>query len=494
MGRREHFISIKPFFGIAVAATIAVIVIPIFAVFSLLSAFDPDPPAFVSAILGVALAIAVMVIGNVLWSRRSESHDIGFSELMLWRWLRRHKAEEDLAHGARLLGLDRSGQPIDDVRISAEEQLQVLKDLTAALESKDPYTHGHSQRVERHVYRTAAAMGLSAEDIEDLRKAAALHDVGKIRVPDRILRKAGPLEDEERLVVEEHSVVGAWMVSSVGNADVIAAVRHHHERWDGAGYPDGLSGSDVPLFARVIAVADAYDAITSTRPYRASSGREDAITALRAGAGAQFDPEIVETFVESLPSRLPLAAGLFVILGGPGRIVREISMWFRRLGATNLAPAAGATGAAIVLGASIFTPNIIDERASFTRTVAVEEDDGDEVLDSRIERPEKEEKEQPEKEKAPKGDRKAARDTEDRKVKAAKDKDTAPAAAPEEPKDPQSPPDHTSPPPPSPTDPNTPTPTGSPTQPDDTDGNPNDGRDDCDDDGDAGKGNDDKKC
>ena len=491
MGRREHFVSIKPFFGVSVAATVAVVVIPLFAVFGMLQVLDPDPPTFVSAIVGVALAIAFMVAGSAIWARRPESADIGFSELMLWRWARRHKAEEDLAHGARLLGLDRSGQPIDDVRISAEEQLQVLKDLTAALESKDPYTHGHSQRVERHVYRTAAAMGLSAEDIEDLRKAAALHDVGKIRVPDRILRKAGPLADEERLVVEEHAVVGAWMVSSVGNADVIAAVRHHHERWDGAGYPDGLSRTDIPLFARVIAVADAFDAITSTRPYRASSGREEAVDALRAGAGAQFDPEIVETFVESLPSRVPLAAGLFVILGGPTRLFREVSMWFRRLGAGNLAPAAGATGAAIVLGASIFTPNIIDERASFEREPVVAEpaeadQPVDEVLDKRVKKKDHGKEEQPrDARKRRDGQRSDGKRSEDAPV-ASGGNDESPAKdggnggqneAPDPPKNPDPPEE-----PPTP-----PTPSASTN-------NPNDTRDECQSDGNAGHGNDEKEC
>ncbi len=178
MAHRDHYISVKPFFLHAAAATFSVIMIPLAVVFVLIARVDPDPPIFLSATVGVALAVVVMVIGNALWARRPEAFDIGFSELMLWRWARRRRAEEELAHGARLLGLDRSGQPIDDVRISPEEQLQVLKDLTAALESKDPYTHGHSQRVERHAYRTAAAMGLSAEDIEDLRKAAALHAVG----------------------------------------------------------------------------------------------------------------------------------------------------------------------------------------------------------------------------------------------------------------------------------------------------------------------------
>ncbi len=476
MGHREHYISVKPFFPHALAATFAVVVVPLAVVFGLMAVLDPDPPVFLAAVVGVALAIAVMVIGNALWARRPEAFDVGFSELMLWRWARRRRAEEELAHGARLLGLDRSGQPIDDVRISPEQQLQVLKDLTAALESKDPYTHGHSQRVERHSYRTAAAMGLSAEDIEDLRKAAALHDVGKIRVPDRILRKAGELTPEERIIVEEHAVVGAWMVSSVGNADVVAAVRHHHERWDGAGYPDGLAGADIPLFARVIAVADAYDAITSTRPYRASSGRDDAVKALRANAGAQFDPEVVETFIGSLPSRVPVAAGLFVLLGGPGRVARQIAMWFRRLGAGSLTPAAGATGAAIVLGASIFTPNVVDAGPAYQKSAsAVEvgiEGDDDRVLDKRVESKKED--------KAKKKDEPKKKPRQGTGSSVAKEPSNDPAAAQpassttkEEPKEPKEPPAP---------------------EPDPAKTNPNDTRDTCASDGNAGHGNDDKEC
>lgn len=488
MGHREHYISVKPFFAHAIAATLSVIVIPLVVVFGLLAVLDPDPPVLLAATVGVALAIAVMVIGNALWARRPEAFDIGFSELMLWRWARRRHAEEELAHGARLLGLDRSGQPIDDVRISPEQQLQVLKDLTAALESKDPYTHGHSQRVERHSYRTAAAMGLSAEDIEDLRKAAALHDVGKIRVPDRILRKAGELTPEERTIVEEHAVVGAWMVSSVGNADVVAAVRHHHERWDGTGYPDGLAGSDIPLFARVIAVADAYDAITSTRPYRASSGRDDAVNALRANAGTQFDPDIVEQFIESLPSRVPVAAGLFVLMGGPGRVVREIAAWFRRLGAGSLTPAAGATGAAIVLGASIFTPNVVDAGPAFEKRAAaqmqsddaplvVDDEDRDRVLDKRVRN-----KDNDKSKKSRKPDRKSgpgsARGDND-----AADQDPAsaqPAAnTGNDNSDDKNEPKQEAP---------------EPAAPQPTQSNPNDTRDKCGNDGNAGHGNDDKEC
>ena len=499
MARKDHYISVKPFFAHAMVATLAVIILPLAVVFGLMATLESFP-VFIAAILGVALAVILMVVGGLLWSRRAEAVDVGFSDLMLWRWIRRRRAEEDLLHGARLLGLDRSGQPIDDVRISPEQQLQVLKDLTAALESKDPYTHGHSQRVERHAYRTAAEMGLSAEDIEDLRKAAALHDVGKIRVPDRILRKAGSLTPEERTIVEEHAVVGAWMVSSVGNADVIAAVRHHHERWDGAGYPDGLSGSDVPLFSRLIAVADAYDAITSTRPYRASSGRDDAVKALREGAGSQFDPEVVEMFIQSLPSRVPLAAGLFVIFGGPARIGRQIAMWFRRLGAGSLTPAVGATGAAIVLGASIFTPNIVDQSPSYRKAVATTQNSGSEEpievegkqvnkddtkkAPERKSRPEpkRESKEQPENVPATTddGDQVAGNIIANPGDGGGNDNGGGQPTSPPKPPPTSSPPSQSPNPPTHP-----PSPTEAPAQ------NPNDGRDGCPSDGNAGKGNDD---
>ena len=359
---QDRYPSIRPYLGHAIVATAAVVLLPVVIVMVLLALMSPNPPMLAIAAAGVLTALGSVVIGTALWIRRPDAAFISFSDLMILRWMQRRRAEKQLAEGARLLGLDASGQPVDKVRVSPEEQLQVLKDLTAALEAKDPYTHGHSQRVERHAYRTAAAMGLPAADLEDVRKAAALHDVGKIRISDRILRKDGPLTGDERSMIEEHSVVGAWMVSSVGNADVIAAVRHHHEAWDGSGYPDGVSGTDIPLFARIIAVADAYDALNSTRPYRASCGRQQAVDVLKAEAGRQFDPEVVEAFIAALPTRLPVAAGLLLAVAGPQRLLRELFAWFRRFGAGSLTPAVGAAGAAVVLGASVFTPNLPVER------------------------------------------------------------------------------------------------------------------------------------
>ena len=354
----ERYPSVKPYLRHALIATAAVVLLPVAVVGIVLALMEPNPPTLVVAAVGVLSTLGVIVTGTALWMRRPDSTFISFSDLMIARWMQRHRSEKQLQEGARLLGLDPTGQPVTRSRITPEEQLQVLKDLTAALEAKDPYTHGHSQRVERHSYRTAAAMGLPESDIEDVRKAAALHDVGKIRVPDKILRKDGPLTIEERVMMEEHSTVGAWMVSSVGNADVISAVRHHHEHWDGSGYPDGLAGSNIPLFARIIAVTDAYDALNSTRPYRAGCGRERAVAELREAAGTQFDPKVVEYFISSLPTRVPVAAGLLVAFAGPQRLLRELFAWFRRFGAGSLSPAAGAAGAAVVLGASVFTPSL----------------------------------------------------------------------------------------------------------------------------------------
>ena len=349
MAKSHRYVSIRPFLPHALAATTAVIGIPVAAVALLLALAEGRPATTAVALLAVGVAIGVFLAGSWLWSKHTDAGDIAFGDLMIWGWLRRRSAEARLADNTRLLGLDRSGHPTEPVEISREQQVQVLRDLTAALESKDPYTHGHSRRVERHVLRTGAAMGLTVEQIEELRKAAALHDVGKIRVPDRVLRKPGQLTIEERALVEEHVVVGAWMVSSVGDADVIAGVRHHHERWDGRGYLDGLMGAEIPLYSRIIAVADAYDAMTSTRPYRASFGRDKAVDVLWAEAGIQFDPVVVEAFVAALPTRATVA-GLMALFVAPSWIFRKAAVQAKRLGMGNVTPALGALGAAALMG------------------------------------------------------------------------------------------------------------------------------------------------
>jgi putative nucleotidyltransferase with HDIG domain len=366
MRDRHNYVNVRPYLPHALVATLGVVGLPALAVYGLVKLADPAPNFLVLLAVGFAVTAIATGLGLALWKTRPESGDIAFGELLIWGWLQRKRADDRLDEGAALLGLDRSGHPTNPVKIGPERQLAVLQDLNEALEAKDPYTHGHSQRVERHSYRTAAAMGLAVDAIEELRLAAALHDVGKIRVPDRVLRKPGRLTQEEREIIEEHVVVGAWMVSNVGSADVVSSVRHHHERWDGRGYPDGLAGTDIPLFARVIAVADAYDAITSTRPYRVSSGREHAVSVLRAEAGAQFDPMVVDSFIDALPVRLPVA-GALVLLAGPAALGRKLALWLKRIGGGHLAPAAATLGAVVTLGsfapATVAPPRALPELA-----------------------------------------------------------------------------------------------------------------------------------
>src|ERR1700741_368993 len=147
--------------------------------------------------------------------------------------------------------------------------LQSLLGLANALEAKDEYTRGHSERVAELAQRLARAAGLGSPEAKTIAEAGLLHDLGKIGVPEHILRKQGPLTDEEWTVMRRHPLTGAQIVAPLEFfADAALIVRHHHERHDGSGYPDGLKGDDIPVGARIVAIADVYDALTSERPYR----------------------------------------------------------------------------------------------------------------------------------------------------------------------------------------------------------------------------------
>jgi diguanylate cyclase (GGDEF)-like protein len=172
--------------------------------------------------------------------------------------------------------------------------------LAQAVDARDTYTGSHSERVSELAARLATRLGLDAEQIELTRLAGSLHDLGKLAIPEEILRKAGELTDSERLVLQRHPQIGFRMLDSLGVDSVAEIVLHHHERWDGAGYPGGLRGEDSPLGARIIFVVDAYDAMTSDRVYRARLSHEEALVELRRCSGTQFDPLIVEAFAEEL--------------------------------------------------------------------------------------------------------------------------------------------------------------------------------------------------
>lgn len=306
-------------------------------------------PTLSALVLSLVLSYACAAALSRIWERRSKTAEVSFSELMIWSWYRLHKAERRIENGLQAA----------ETSESHDEQLQVLHELAAALESKDPYTRGHSRRVERHSFKTGVAMGLPFADVEALRMSASLHDVGKIRIPNSVLHKPGRLTEDERDLIEEHPALGAQMVASMDDQLVIEAVLHHHERWDGAGYPEGKAGEEIPLFSRVIAVADSYDAIRSNRSYRRGASRDEAVQVLKDESGHQFDAEVVTAFLTTLPARGRVVAAFTSLGTGPGALWRYLAQLFQRFGSTALAPAIGATGTAVILGtASLLTPGV----------------------------------------------------------------------------------------------------------------------------------------
>ena len=171
---------------------------------------------------------------------------------------------------------------------------QSLLGLANALEAKDPYTRGHSERVGAWSGRLATALRLPPAEVETIVQAGLLHDIGKIGVPETILQKAGPLSPEEWRIMRAHPVTGAQIVAPFEFFEGAARViRHHHERWDGSGYPDGLTRDEIPLEARIVAVADVFDALTSARSYRPALSRDAARTLLLAEADRTLDERVV---------------------------------------------------------------------------------------------------------------------------------------------------------------------------------------------------------
>jgi HD-GYP domain-containing protein (c-di-GMP phosphodiesterase class II) len=179
--------------------------------------------------------------------------------------------------------------------------------LAGAVDTRDQYTAEHSEEVVELSKQVGKRLGLAGNDLTQLEFAARLHDVGKIGVPDAILRKPGPLDKDEWQVIHRHPVWGAEMLARVPElAGVAAIVRFEHERWDGGGYPDGLRGEEIPLAARIVFVCDAYQAMTSDRPYRPSVGFRAAVEELRACAGSQFDPTAVDVLLDVVEEASPV--------------------------------------------------------------------------------------------------------------------------------------------------------------------------------------------
>ena len=173
--------------------------------------------------------------------------------------------------------------------------------LCQAVETKDFYTRGHSERVSRGSGMIARQIGMRADRAEAIRFAGMLHDVGKLGVPTKVLQKTGVLTEEEYAAIQLHPMRGLEIVREIGFLnEALTGIMHHHERIDGRGYPMGFAGDEIPEFARIIAVADAFDSMTSTRSYREARRIDDAVTELRKGSGTQFDPALVDAFVAAL--------------------------------------------------------------------------------------------------------------------------------------------------------------------------------------------------
>jgi GAF domain-containing protein len=243
------------------------------------------------SILYVPLVVSGEAVGSFIVASVGEKNDFGPSDIDLCRTL------------AHQISLAIANAVLHDSLMEANRQLARAYDATlqgwaVALEMRDHETRGHSDRVERLTMRLVAAMGVPRERWEHVRRGTLLHDLGKMVIPDSILQKTGPLTEDEWEVMRTHPQKARDMLGAIDFlAPALDIPYCHHERWDGGGYPQGLVGEDIPLVARIFAVVDVYDALTSDRPYREPWSREQAITHIREESGRAFDPGVVAAFL-----------------------------------------------------------------------------------------------------------------------------------------------------------------------------------------------------
>lgn len=200
-----------------------------------------------------------------------------------------------------------TSEPLDDGRIRGKRNgLSAVYALVSIVEARDPYVYGHSRKVNTYAVALGEAIGLSPDEVSKVSIAALLHDIGKIGIPDEVLNKKDKLSKENWEAIKAHPRLGTNIVSNIPQLVRCAdSILHHHERWDGSGYPEGLKGEQIPLESRILTIADSFEAMSSARPYRPALSREEVVEELRKGAGSQFDPNLVEVFIGIIQAGLP---------------------------------------------------------------------------------------------------------------------------------------------------------------------------------------------
>lgn len=260
-----------------------------------------------SIALGLAIIAAIVFASGIARPIRllaQRTHEIANGNYQQRVELKTHNEIGELADNFNSMSSAIEGA-IERLKKAAHENsllfINSVRMLAAAIDAKDPYTRGHSERVARYSMAIGKNLSLPDKDMRDLRISALLHDVGKIGIDDRILRKPGALSDDEFEVMKQHPAKGAAIMSGVAQLiEIIPGMKYHHEKWSGGGYPDNLKSEEIPMQARIIAIADTFDAMTTNRPYQKAMDLSYVVDKIKSFAGSRFDPRVVEAFVQAV--------------------------------------------------------------------------------------------------------------------------------------------------------------------------------------------------
>jgi len=261
--------------------------------------------------VGIALILAIVVallfatqIARPIRALAERSREIAAGNYAQRVEVKSHNEIGELADNFNVMSgaIERA---VEQLKKAAQENhllfINAVRMLAAAIDAKDPYTRGHSERVARYSIAIGKNLSLPEKDMRNLRISALLHDVGKIGIDDRILRKPGALSEDEFEVMKGHPAKGAAIMSGVAQLiDIIPGMKYHHEKWAGGGYPDNLEGDQIPMQARIVAIADTFDAMTTNRPYQKAMELGYVVDKIKSFAGTRFDPRVVDAFVNAV--------------------------------------------------------------------------------------------------------------------------------------------------------------------------------------------------